>query len=491
MKNKREIKTPSIRSRIFMSMLIVVCVMLLIMWVTQTVFLASMYQYIKVDDTEKVVDEVRGCLNDSNFSQILDNVSEEHETCITVINLSQNDDIMYNNHSLHDCVIHKMTAEDIIRHWYMEALKNDGTLTKIISSDEFNDTYYNSESFDGDGRVYTDCVISVNVAQLDNGDTCLYVVNTSVTPVYATIRTLRIQLVSISMLMIAVTGLMSVILSKRIASPISNMSKEVKKLAKGEPVTFDETGTEETVELARTLNSMSRELKKVDNMQKELIANISHDLRTPLTMISGYSEVMRDIPGENTPENMQVIIDEAARLSSLVNDLLDLSKFQTGVQVLNCRVMNLTETVKSAITRFEHLVSHDGYKITFDYTDDAYIFADEIRILQVIYNLVNNAINYTGNDKVVTVRQIVNDGYVKIQIIDTGCGIAEDELHLIWDRYYKVDKVHARAKSGTGIGLSIVKNILTIHDCRFGVSSELNKGSVFWFEFKLADKPKI
>ena len=108
--------------------------------------------------------------------------------------------------------------------------------------------------------------------------------------------------------------------------------------------------------------------------------------------------------------------------------------------------------------------------------------------MQVIYNLVNNAINYTGDDKTVTVRQIVKDGYVKIQIIDTGCGIAQDELHLIWDRYYKVDKVHARAKVGTGIGLSIVKSILTIHDCSFGVSSELDKGSTFWFEFKTVNE---
>ena len=489
MKNKRDIKTPSIRSRIFMSMLIVVCVMLLIIWVTQTVFLTSMYRYIKIDDMEKMVKKVNNCLNDDNLAQVLDSISEEHETCITVLNLSKSNDIIYNSHSLHDCIVHKMTAEDIIKHWHTESVRNGGSVTKIISSDEFNDSYYSSDSFTKDElEVHSDCVITVNVTELENGDTYLYVLNSSVEPVMATIRTLRIQLVSISSLMIAVTGLISVILSKRIASPITNMSKDVKRLVMGEPVTFEETGTEETVELAKTLNSMSEDLKRVDKMQKELIANISHDLRTPLTMISGYSEVMRDIPGENTPENMQVIIDEAARLSSLVNDLLDLSKFQTGVQVLNCRVINLTETVKSAITRYEHLISHEGYKISFLYDEEAYIFADEIRILQVIYNLVNNAINYTGDDKTVTVRQIVKDGYVKIQIIDTGCGIAQDELHLIWDRYYKVDKVHARAKVGTGIGLSIVKSILTIHDCSFGVSSELDKGSTFWFEFKTVNE---
>lgn len=483
-------RTPSIRSRIFLSMLIVVCVMLLIIWVTQTVFLTSMYRHIKVDDMEKVVKQVKESLNEDNFTTVLDTVSSEHETCITVINLSKSNDIVYNNHALNSCVVHKMTAEDVIRYWHMDAVRNDGSVTRIITNDELSDSFI-SDSIDNiESKNDYESIISATITHIDNGDTYLFVLNTSIKPVTATIRTLRIQLVSISLLMIAVTGLISVVLSKRIASPISNMSKDVKKLAMGEPVIFEETGTEETVELAKTLNNMSKELKKVDNMQKELIANISHDLRTPLTMISGYSEVMRDIPGENTPENMQVIIDEAARLSSLVNDLLDLSKFQTGVQVLNCRVFNLTKTVNAAITRYEHLMSHEGYDISFTYDGEACIFADEIRILQVIYNLVNNAINYTGSDKKVEVRQIIKDGYVKIQIIDTGCGIPEDELHLIWDRYYKIDKVHARAKTGTGIGLSIVKNILTIHDCRFGVSSEIDKGSTFWFEFKLTDIPE-
>ncbi|MBQ8567119.1 MAG: HAMP domain-containing histidine kinase [Clostridia bacterium] len=480
---------PSIRTRIFISMLILTFVMLFIIWLTQTVFLAGMYRYIKTNDMENIASVVGSNLDKENFDLLLDDISAKHETCLTVINVSKDNEIVYNSHALNNCIVHKMTTDDIIRHWYMEAVKSDNSFVKIISADEFRNSYFDYGSFDNvlpDDGV-SNCIISANVTKNAEGDTYLFVLNSSIEPVSATIRTLRIQLISISLLMVAVAGIMSFILSKRIASPIANMSKDVKRMAKGDPVRFVEAGTEETVELARTLNYMSNELEKVDKMQKELIANISHDLRTPLTMISGYSEVMRDIPGENTPENMQIIIDETARLSSLVNDLLDLSKFQTGVQVLNCRVMNLTEAIRKTVERYEHLISHNGYDISFEYDRDVYIYADEIRILQVVYNLINNAINYTGDDKRVTVRQKVSDGYVKILIIDTGCGISEDELHLIWDRYYKVDKVHSRAKVGTGIGLSIVKNILTIHDCRFGVSSEIDKGSTFWFEFKIID----
>ena len=113
--------------------------------------------------------------------------------------------------------------------------------------------------------------------------------------------------------------------------------------------------------------------------------------------------------------------------------------------------------------------------------------ADETRLLQVIYNLVNNAINYTGEDKTVTIRQDVLDGVVRISVIDTGEGISEENLPLVWDRYYKIDKVHKRAILGTGLGLSIVKNILVLHQSRFGVSSEVGKGACFWFEFKIEE----
>ena len=227
----------------------------------------------------------------------------------------------------------------------------------------------------------------------------------------------------------------------------------------------------------------------MEKIRKELIANISHDLRTPLTMISGYSEVMRDIPGENTPENMQVIIDETARLTSLVNDLLNVSKLQSGTQKMDVKKMSLTKAIKDTVKRYDTLINHNGFTIKFESDEEAFILGDETRLLQVVYNLINNAINYTGSDKTVIVKQEITDNVVRISVIDSGEGISEQDLPLIWDRYYKVDKVHKRAMVGTGIGLSIVKNILLLHNSRFGVSSEVGKGSTFWFEFKLYQEP--
>ena len=282
----------------------------------------------------------------------------------------------------------------------------------------------------------------------------------------------------------------SYFLSKRISSPIEKMDKEAKLMAKNDyEVHFEEKGPQEIVDLAITLNKTSQEIAEVEKIRKELIANISHDLRTPLTMISGYSEVMRDIPGENTPENMQVIIDETARLTSLVNDLLNVSKLQSGTQKMDVKKMSLTKAIKDTVKRYDTLINHNGFTIKFESDKEAFILGDETRLLQVVYNLINNAINYTGSDKTVIVKQEITDNVVRISVIDSGEGISEQDLPLIWDRYYKVDKVHKRAMVGTGIGLSIVKNILLLHNSRFGVSSEVGKGSTFWFEFKLYQEP--
>ena len=198
-------------------------------------------------------------------------------------------------------------------------------------------------------------------------------------------------------------------------------------------------------------------------------------------MIAGYSEVMRDIPGENTPENVQIIIDETHRLTTLVNDMLDLSKLQAQAIPLERSVFNLTESIREIMTRYDKMAD---FRFSFEANEEVYVNADELKISQVVYNLVNNAINYTGADKTIRVRQKVRDGVVRIEVIDSGEGIPADKLKDIWERYYKVDKSHKRAQVGSGLGLSIVKSILDLHGGMYGVQSEVGKGSVFWFELK-------
>ena len=166
----------------------------------------------------------------------------------------------------------------------------------------------------------------------------------------------------------------------------------------------------------------------MEHLQQELIANISHDLRTPLTMIGGYAEVMRDIPGENTPENMQIVIDETNRLSSLETELLDFSKLQAGTLKLEPAPFNLTESISAILTRYNKLKEQDGYQILFTPVENCTVVADESRIGQVVYNLINNALTYTGEDKTVTVTQTIEGDMARIAIHDSGRAYPPTEL---------------------------------------------------------------
>ncbi len=325
-----------------------------------------------------------------------------------------------------------------------------------------------------------------------HGERFMIVESANLTPARTMVTTLQDQAFWIALALSSVALIMAVILSRLITKPIVQMNEAAKCLAQGRYDTeFSGHGYREINELADTLNYASGELAKNDRLQKELISNISHDLRTPLTMIKGYSEVMRDIPGENTPENIQIIIDETSRLSDLVNDMLDISRIQAGTRKPEFVRFSLTGTVRDTLHRYDRLIMQNGYQVEFFSDGDVNVVADRGMILQVVYNLINNAINYTGEDKRVFVRQDVVGDSVRISVVDTGEGISEDQLALIWDRYYKVDKVHKRATVGTGLGLSIVKGILELHHAVYGVQSTIGKGSVFWFELKMAGNETI
>ena len=192
-----------------------------------------------------------------------------------------------------------------------------------------------------------------------------------------------------------------------------------------------------------------------------------------------------DFPDEITPDQTQAIMDETQGLKTLVDDVLDISKLESGMQGLSPIRYNITESVNATTRRIAELVKKDGYCISFTYDKEVFICADETRVTQVLYNLLINAINYTGKDKIIKVRQTVSNGNVKIEVTDTGEGISSENLPYIWDRYYKVDKKHKRAIMGTGLGLSIVKKVMELHGGDYGVESQVGEGSTFWFQMKI------
>lgn len=464
----------SLKWKVFGYFLVFTAVMLVILWLSQTVFLAQFYEGIKMRSLRACATSV----NTTSTQTDVERLAEQYDVCIRIIDTDLND--VASAQQIPNCILHTLPRL-LLMGFYLSTAESGGERVTQMSYEP--------------RKSMTSPQISVN-NENDRGRTIIYtriesegmvMIESLISPVNATVETLRIQLGWVTGILTVLALLIAVILSRNTSRPLEKINQSAKLLAAGNyDAKFEVKGYREISELADTLNYAACELSKVEGLRRELIANISHDLRTPLTMITAYAEVMRDLPGENTPENVQVIIDEATRLTSLVNDLLEISKLGSGVQSMNAQKFNLTESLRRILHRYTKLVEQEGYTIDFQCDADAWVCADEPRIEQVAYNLINNAITYTGASKRVLIRQQIRENVVRVEICDEGEGIAEKDLPLIWERYYKVNQPHKRAQMGSGLGLSIVRGILEMHGARYGVQSVLGKGSTFWFELPLA-----
>lgn len=325
-------------------------------------------------------------------------------------------------------------------------------------------------------------------------DNAYLILLSDLTVLTATQKLLKSQMLLSAFIVFIVAFFASFIISKKLSEPIDKMSKVAESWAGGdESAVFDGGGYKETDELASALNYAKSEINKSEKLRRDLLANISHDLKTPLTMIKAYAEMIRDISGdvkEKRTEHTNVIIGESDRLTSLVNDILKLSKMQSSVDLPVKKVFNLTEVVETVLYRFEAALEGKGYKINSELAPDVYTEADESKIESVVYNLVGNSINYTGEDKTVNVYLTVNGNIATLEIIDSGSGIGKEKIDGIWDRYLRYSETHTRTVKGTGLGLSIVKAALEAHGLEFGVISRKDEGSNFFVKFIIADKPQ-
>ncbi len=415
--------------------LLTFCVFLLfILWLFQTVFLNDMYKMIRRNELHEAMALVEENINSPNFREILFQLETDRSVIVA-------------------------PTRDFVKP--------------------------QTPAPDGRGGVHPETIIETKEFTLPNGQVISLTFHAMITPVNATVSTLQIQLYIITVIMILASVAIALVLSDIIAKPLVRLNDGAKKLSKGNyNADFNGCGYLEVKELSDTLNSTAIELSKVDELRRELIANISHDLRTPLALIYSYAEMMQDFPDEISTTQVQTIMSETKRLSSLVNDILDVSKLETGTMELHMRNYNLTESINETVVRLSELLKNDGYSISFKHSEDVYVTADEAKITQTFYNLLTNAVNYSTGDKHIIVRQSRVQNSVRIEVHDHGDGIAPENIPYIWDRYYKVDKKHKRAITGTGLGLSIVKKIFELHGADYGVESELGKGSVFWFQLE-------
>lgn len=486
-----------VKAKLLLTFLVFTLLILAALWVLEVVFLDDIYQSIKLNSVQSAAEKLDG-MEREKISDFALAQSDSEGICFAVYDEHLNRFV--SEHAGGQCVVHNISAASALRFYGATASFEDQTLLSYLPASEImeileqNERYQNAFPFFG-GSYYStetvknensyDCVLLCRVAHIAEGEEIFFMLSTKIMPVDATVQTIRFVLILMTVFLLLISVFASVILSRTISKPIVRLNEAAKRLPEGKFDSSAAKGYREAEELGRTLSLAATEISKVEELRRELIANVSHDLRTPLTLISGYSEVMRDIPGENTPENLQTVIDETQRLSALVTDMLDLSKLEAGMQKLETETIDLTEMIESILHRYEKLCRNTGLEIIFEGKEEpVFVEADSIKLSQAIYNLINNAVNYCGEDRKVIVRQIVSDRKVRFEVTDHGKGIEENKLKDIWDRYYRVDQTHARASVGTGLGLSIVKKVLELHGASFGVESQIGKGSTFWFELE-------
>ena len=323
-------------------------------------------------------------------------------------------------------------------------------------------------------------------------------------------------LMRVGLIVIVVGSILIYLITKRITEPLADLSKlsermsqldftakysdrknaaaEVTTLGKSMNVLSDRLSS--TIEELKTANEQLQkdidEKVKIDELRKEFIANVSHELKTPIALIQGYAEGLVEGMAED-PENRDyycgVIMDEANKMNKMVRQLLTLTALEFGRERTDFREINLTEVVRGVITANQIRLKEKGLSAEFDGAVPQMVLADEFQIEQVITNYLNNAVNHAEGEKRISIRMERDEtrGVVRTTVFNSGKNIPQEELGKLWQKFYKVDKARTRAYGGSGIGLSIVKAIMDGHHQAYGVTN-VSGGVEFWFELKLVEQ---
>ncbi len=473
---KKSAKKFALKHYIWLYFMLFTVLILVLLWIFQVFFLGNYYQTMMVDQVKQASNKIAqnyveyGKESDE-FQEMLDVFSMTTTSSIAILD-KKSTIFSSKNQSNYD----PLNVDDFginLFKWKTQLLNNPKKeITNIVTVP----------------RVDINFLVYGQLIENAKTETYLFI-STLLDPINSTIEIIRTQLFYITIIIFEIAIILTLYMSKRLTRPILKITKDMQQFAKGNyNINFSGEGYAEIEKLADVLNYAEEEISKVDGLRRELISNVSHDLRTPLTIIKSYAEMIRDLSGENKEkreEHLTVIIEESDRLSRLVNELLEISKYESGNKELSLCAFETDDFIEEIMARYEIFNEKDGYSITSIKDKNSVVTADKSKILQVMFNFINNAINYTGDNKVIVIKQINTEKSVRFEVIDNGVGINKEHLPLVFDRYYR-DKKVAREVTGTGLGLSIVKSILRLHNYPFGVTSTLGEGSTFWFEIPLS-----
>lgn len=446
-----------------------------LLWMLQIEFLPSMYREYHKNRAIEQVSQIGEQFGELGFYAGLTRMALEDTACVRILSES-GVEVFSLDYMLHSN-LEFMSKLELMTLWE-EAERNGGSTAFIYRMDH-----------DRVRRLVptgATAILCVQVFHPQGAEPVAIYYNRSITPITSIMVVLQLGLRGIILVSVVIAALMVIWVSRITVNPITQIIQKTRLLKEQDyTVTFDTKSYREVAELSELLNETSRTLQRLDNMRRDMLAHVSHDLRTPLSMIIAYSEVMRDIPGENTPENVQIIIDEAVRLTGLINEVLVYPEPSDMIAAeIKCSDFDLAVLCQTIVGRYRSFQKVLSRAIQYEGPDSQLVFADNTKLSQVLYNLIDNAVCHSEASQITVSLSQPQRGIVRVEVCDNGKGIPEEKQTLIWNLNY----TDSEEGYHSGAGLSIVRSILGQHGAQCGVKSKPGEGSVFWFELNASPR---
>ncbi len=461
--------------RLWFIMMAVVLFTIVIMWIVQVFVLESNYADMAVGEIKNQLETVREELTTGDLAdngELLSYLSKIINGKLMLVDKNGSLIEIYSyGHTLN-------MEEDMSNVSVWEDIENSDVYENVLARQTYSREVRENSHLES---------YEIGLPAVYNGEEVYLILRQSFSELNQVLGMNRRQLIAFSILLTLVSAVIAAVLSRRFIKPVRIIKDTVDELARGNLQAEPDIALQDEVgQLAESVRELGQALQRVDALRKELIANVSHELRSPLSLIGGYAEMVRDIhwrDEEKRQEDLNLIIKEANRMSEMVSDILDYSQLQAGYLQLRKDWYNLCEILESEIMLCEQSVVKNHIKITLSLPQgEAMAYVDALKISQVIRNLLYNAINHTQDGEFIVAELKEEQEGFYVAVKNVGDPIPEEERSLIWERYHRSQHQGGR-NEGTGLGLSIVSTILKAHGMDYGVDYE-DKMTVFWFRYR-------
>ncbi len=490
----------SIRVKLTFALTSLIILIIFSLWFLNRTFLANYYLQSKIDTLGKTYEEINNILKNNEDESIMssDEILKIERWCearnVSIYILSDRLEWIY------------PTRQDSERNMRIMSIFQDYFFNGINPRVKSKERLESTKNYD----IYTiyDSSMESNYVDLigyvDEQDIILMRTNLESMKESVTIANKFLAYVGIIAVIIA-SAIMYYI-SRKFSKPILQLAEISKKMSDLDfDVKYNVTTQDEIGELGGSINILSEKLEntiselksannellsdiqnkiQIDEMRKDFLSNVTHELKTPIALIQGYAEGLKDNINEDADSRdfyCEVIIDEAQKMNQMVKKLLSLNQIESGSNPVNIERFDIAALIRSVLNSTEILFQQKGVFLHFEQTEPVYVWADEYMVEEVVTNYIGNALNHVDGAKIIEIKLIHRENVVRVAVFNTGANIPEEDLENIWVKFYKVDKARTREYGGSGIGLSIVKAIMTSLNQKFGVINH-DSGVEFWFE---------